>query len=54
MGGPRIHRFGPLGIEVEKTWFSNGLADNRSKVSVKRSQIGFVVINFSRSIFPYM
>ena len=37
-----------------KTRFSNGLAHNRSKVSVKKSQIGFVVINFSRSIFPYM
>ena len=36
------------------TRFSNGLADNRSKVSVKKSQIGFVVINFSRSIFPCM
>ena len=37
-----------------KTRFSNGLADNRSKVSVKKSEIGFVHINFSRSIFPYM
>ena len=37
-----------------KTRFSNGLAYNRSKVSVRKSQIGFVVINFSRSIFPYM
>ena len=37
-----------------KTRFSNGLADNRSKVSVKKSQTGFVVINFSRSLFPYM
>ena len=37
-----------------KTRFSNGLAHNRSKVSVKNSEIGFVVINFSRSIFPYM
>ena len=37
-----------------KTRFSNGLAYNRSKVSVKKSKIGFVVINFSRSIFPYM
>ena len=37
-----------------KTRFSNGLAYNRSKVSVKKSQIGFVVINFLRSIFPYM
>ena len=33
----RIHRFGPLGIEVEKTRFSNGLAYNRSKKSVKQS-----------------
>ena len=37
-----------------RTRFSNGLAHNRSNVSVKNSQIGFVVINFSRSIFPYM
>ena len=37
-----------------KTRFSNCPADNRSKVSVKKSQIGFVVINFSRGIFPYM
>ena len=28
--------------------------DNRSKVSVKISQIGFAHMNFSRSIFPYM
>ena len=34
--------------------FLNGLADNRSKVSVKKSHIGFIHINFSRSIFPYM
>ena len=46
----RIHRFGPLGIEVEK----QGVRTVRSKVSVKKSQIGFVVINFSRSISPYM
>ena len=32
----RIHRFGPLGIEVEKTRLSNGMADNRSKVSAKK------------------
>ena len=38
--------FGPLGIEVEKKKFSNGLAHNRSKVSVINSQIGFVHINF--------
>ena len=37
-----------------KTRFSNGLAYNRSKVSVTKSEIGFVVVNFSRSIFPYM
>ena len=37
-----------------KTRFSNGMAYNRSKVSVQKSQIGFVVINFPRSIFPYM
>ena len=37
-----------------ETRFSNGLAYNRSKLSVNKSQIGFVVINFSRSIFPYM
>ena len=37
-----------------RTRFSNGLAPNRSKVSVKKSQIGFAIINFSRSIFPYM
>ena len=37
-----------------KTRFSNCPEDNRSKVSVKKSEIGFVVINFSRSIFPYM
>ena len=37
-----------------KTRFSNGLAYNRSKVSVRKSQTGFAVINFSRSIFPYM
>ena len=54
VGGPRIHRFGPLGIEVEKQGFANGPADNRSKVSVKKSQIGFVVINFSRRIFLYV
>ena len=36
-----------------KTRFSNGMAYNSSKVSVKKTQIGFVVINFSRSIFPY-
>ena len=44
----------PLGIEVAKIWFSKGLAHNRSKVSVINSQNGFVHINFSRSIFPYM
>ena len=37
-----------------KTRISNCPADNRSKVSVEKSQIGFVVINFSRSIFPLM
>ena len=37
-----------------RTRFSIGLAYDRSKVSVKKSQIGFVHINFSRSIFPYM
>ena len=37
-----------------KTRFSNDMACNRSKVSFKKSQIGFVVINCSRSIFPYM
>ena len=37
-----------------KARFSNGLAYNRSKVSVKKSQIGFIVIIFLRSIFPYM
>ena len=37
-----------------RTRFSNGLAYNWQNVSVKNSQIGFVVINFLRSIFPYM
>ena len=37
-----------------RTRFSNRLAYNRSKVSVKKSQIGFAHINFSRLIFPYM
>ena len=41
-------------ITPSRTKFSNGLANNRSKVSVKNSQIGFVRINLSRSIFPYM
>ena len=43
----------PLGFRP-KTRFSNGLAYNRSKVSVNKSETGFVIINFSRSIFPYM
>ena len=37
-----------------RTRFSNCPADDRSKVSVKKSQIGSIVVNFSRSIFPYM
>ena len=46
--------YGETHTPPSRTRFSNGLAYNRSKVSVKKSQIGFVVINFSRSIFPYM
>ena len=53
-GGVWKSRIGPPWDLGRKTRFSNGLADKRSKVSVKKSQIGFVVINFSRSIFPYM
>ena len=36
-----------------RTRFSNGLADNRSKVSVIKYQIGFVVINF-RDLSSYV
>ena len=38
---------------ASRTRFSNGLAHNRSKASVNKSQSRFVHINFSRSIFPY-
>ena len=41
----------PLGFRSKN---KDGMASNRSKVSVKKSQIGFVVINFSRSRLPYM
>ena len=37
-----------------KNRLSNGLAYNKSKLSVKKSQSWSAVINFSRSIFPYM
>ena len=46
-------RIWPLWDLRPKIRFSNGMAYNRSKVSVKKSQIGFVVINFSRSRLPY-
>ena len=36
------------------TRFSNCPADNKSKVSVKKSQIDFVHTNFLSSTFPYM
>ena len=53
-GGVWKSRIWPPWDLGRKTRFSNGLAYNRSKVSVKKSQIGFVVINFSRSRLPYM
>ena len=53
-GGPQRIKSWWNPYTPSRTRFSNGLAYNRSKVSVKKSQIGFVVINFSRSIFPYM
>ena len=45
---------GETGTPPLGPWFSNGLAYNRSKFSVRNSQIGFVHIYFSRSTFPYM
>ena len=41
-------------VHASRTRFSNGLAYDRAKVSVTKSEIGFAVINFSRSIFSYM
>ena len=46
VGGPRIHRFGSLGIEVGKSRFSNCPADNRSKVSVKNLKSGSSLLTF--------
>ena len=54
--------FCPLGIEVEKQGFLNGLAHNRSKVLAHNrskvlwswAEIDVVHISFSRSIFPFM
>jgi hypothetical protein len=48
----RIHRFGPLGIEVEKQGFRTAWLQVKS--FREKSQIGLVVVNFSRSISPYM
>merc|ERR1712078_60667 len=44
-GNPGYTDLAPLGLR-SKTRFSNCPADNRSKVSVEKSQIGFVAINF--------
>ena len=38
----------------QKTRFSNGMAHKRSKVSVKKSQIGFFHTNFSRSRLSFV
>ena len=35
-----------------KIWFSNGMADERSNISVRKYQVGFHT-NFSRCSFPY-
>ena len=51
---PTIFREKVKPITTPPDRFSDGLAHNRSKASVEKSQIGFVHINFSRSIFPYM
>ena len=53
-GGVWKSRIWPPWDLGRKTRFSNGMAYNRSKVSVKKSQLGFVIIHFSRSIFPCM
>ena len=52
-GGVWKSRIWPPWDLGRKIKFSNGMAYKRSKVSVKKSQIRFVVTNFSRSIFPY-
>ena len=52
-GNPGYTDLAPLGLR-SKTRFSNGMAYNRSKVSVINSQIAFAVINFLKSQLPFM